>query len=88
MESHPAERVFKVLLSPYVAEYWYAYLASLAESKAGIGFDILAQAAPPAGLNELALKMIKGSTAFSDLRHSLDAVLERFGEQPVVLLSH
>jgi pyrroline-5-carboxylate reductase len=63
----------------------YASLASLAESKAGISFDSLAQeAATSGGLNELALKMIEQGTTFPDLRRSLDAILERFGEPPVI----
>ena len=63
----------------------YASLAGLAESKAGIGFDSLAQeAATPGGLNEMALKMIEEGTTFPDLRRTLDAILERFGEPPVV----
>ena len=62
----------------------YACLASLAERKAGVGFDALArEAATPGGLNEMALEMIEAGTTFPDLRRALDAILARFGEGPV-----
>ena len=67
----------------YVASM-YACLASLAERKAGVGFDALArEAATPGGLNEMALEMIEAGTTFPDLRRALDAILARFGEGPV-----
>jgi pyrroline-5-carboxylate reductase len=62
----------------------YACLASLAESKTGTGFaDLAREAATPGGLNEMALKMIEGGSTFPDLRRALDAILARFGEDPV-----
>jgi pyrroline-5-carboxylate reductase len=62
----------------------YASLASLAEGKTGVGFDVLArEAATPGGLNQMALEMIREGSSFPDLRRALDAILERFGEPPV-----
>jgi hypothetical protein len=62
----------------------YACLASLAESKTGTGFaDLAREAATPGGLNEMALKLIEGGSTFPDLRRALDAILARFGEDPV-----
>ena len=62
----------------------YASLASLAEGKTGVGFDLLArEAATPGGLNQMALEMIRQGSTFQDLRRALDAILERFGEPPV-----
>lgn len=62
----------------------YGSLANLAERNPGVGFDVLArEAATPGGLNEMALRMIKAGTTYSDLRLTLDEILKRFGETPV-----
>jgi pyrroline-5-carboxylate reductase len=64
----------------------YAALASLAEHKADAGFaDLAREAATPGGLNEMALRMAREGTTYPDLRRTLDAILARFGEAPVVL---
>jgi len=35
-------------------------------------------------MNEMALRMTREGTTYPDLRRCLDAILERFGEPPVV----
>jgi pyrroline-5-carboxylate reductase len=63
----------------------YASLAGLAESPDSGDFAALAQeAATPGGMNEMAMRMTREGTTYLDLRRSLDAILERFGEPPVV----
>ena len=63
----------------------YASLAALAESPDSGDFAALAQeAATPGGMNEMALRMTREGTTYPDLRRCLDAILERFGEPPVV----
>lgn len=63
----------------------YASLAALAEGPDAGNFAALAEeAATPGGMNEMALRMTREGTTYPDLRRSLDALLERFGEPPVV----
>lgn len=59
----------------------FASLARLAEE--GEPFDILAaEAATPGGLNEMALRMMKEGSMFTDHAAALDAILARFGPDP------
>jgi len=63
----------------------FASLAALAESPDSGDFaDLAFEAATPGGMNEMALRMTREGTTYPDLRRSLDAILKRFGEPPVV----